>query len=243
YQIKITDLKDGHRDYLITCTIYSVETGKRLGSGSGSCSTMESKYRYRNVADYQVTDLPIPKDSKEKKAEYRKQGFGMKKVDGLWVWVKFTDSSKQENPDIADVYNTALKMGQKRAFVAAILTVLAVSDMFTQDIEDSLPEKEIHPPSGPIPENMDPKTGEEIEPKKPENVPNEEKTPEEALNILKAAISDLRFSKEPDEKKIELARKFLANWKTRKYSKTIMDSGLKEIKNLLGNLGEEEVLF
>ena len=43
---------------------------------------------------------------------------------------------RQENPDIADVYNTVLKMAKKRAFVDAVKSTAAASDIFTQDIED-----------------------------------------------------------------------------------------------------------
>lgn len=130
------ELGGGHREYMTRCDLYSITTGKLVGSGVGSCSTMESKYRYRNVADYEVTDQDIPRDAKERKAEYRKQGFGMKKVDGQWLWVRYKDTGKVENPDIADVYNTVLKMSKKRAFVDAVLTTTAASDIFTQDIED-----------------------------------------------------------------------------------------------------------
>lgn len=41
-----------------------------------------------------------------------------------------------ENPDIADTYNTVLKMAKKRAFVDAVKSTTAASDIFTQDIED-----------------------------------------------------------------------------------------------------------
>lgn len=44
-----------------------------------------------------------------------------------------------ENPDIADQYNTVLKMAKKRAFVDATITATAASDIFTQDIEDIAP--------------------------------------------------------------------------------------------------------
>lgn len=136
YDIKRTDMPEGHREYEVVCTLTHIPSGQVVGQGVGSCSTMETKYRYRNVADYDILDDPIPKDAKEKKQEYRKQGFGMKKVDGLWVWVKYKDSERQDNPDIADVYNTVLKMAKKRAHVDAVLTATAASDIFTQDIED-----------------------------------------------------------------------------------------------------------
>jgi hypothetical protein len=57
---------------------------------------------------------------------------------------------KIENPDIADTYNTVLKMAKKRAYVDATITAAAASDMFTQDMEDFVdsntyaPEKVSH---------------------------------------------------------------------------------------------------
>lgn len=136
YEISREDLPNGHREYTVKCLLMSKSTGLVQGSGVGLCSTMEKKYRYRNVSDYEVTDQPIPQDARERKQEYRKQGYGMKKVDGQWCWVKYMDSAQQENPDIADTYNTVLKMACKRALVAAVLNTLAVSDLFTQDVED-----------------------------------------------------------------------------------------------------------
>lgn len=139
YKIERLDLPGGHREYIITCELRHIETGTLFGAGVGSCSTMESKYRWRVSDDFEVTDLPIPKDSKERKSEYRKQGFAMKKIDNEWKWVRFIgDGSRVENPDIADQYNTVLKMGKKRAQVDATLTALAASDIFTQDIEERL---------------------------------------------------------------------------------------------------------
>src|SRR3990167_10291717 len=139
YVVTKSDLGQGHREYEVRCTLTHIPSQKVFGEGVGICSTMETKFRYRGAA-FEETGQPIPKDAKEKKAEYRKQGFGMKKVDGAWLWVKYGE--RQENPDIADVYNTVLKMAKKRAHVDAILTALAASDIFTQDMEDkSEPEK------------------------------------------------------------------------------------------------------
>ena len=44
--------------------------------------------------------------------------------------------SRRENPDIADTYNTVFKMAKKRAFVDAVKSTTAASDIFTQDVED-----------------------------------------------------------------------------------------------------------
>ena len=136
YLVKTTQLPNGHREYEITCTVSHVETGEALAQGVGSCSTMESKYRYRNASDYEVTEDAIPKDYRDRKQEYRKLGFGAKQIDGAWVWVKYKSSGKVENPDIADTYNTVLKMASKRAFIAATLIATAASDCFDQDLEE-----------------------------------------------------------------------------------------------------------
>ena len=136
YLVKTTQLPNGHREYEITCTVSHVESGEALAQGVGSCSTMESKYRYRNASDYEVTDQEIPKDYRDRKQEYRKLGFGAKQIDGAWVWVKYKSSGKVENPDIADTYNTVLKIASKRAFIAATLIATAASDCFDQDLEE-----------------------------------------------------------------------------------------------------------
>ncbi|MBQ9785093.1 MAG: hypothetical protein IJW29_06300 [Clostridia bacterium] len=142
YQIEQTDMPNGHREYRVKCTLTHKGSGIVQGNGYGICSTMESKYRYRNAADYEILDEPIPDDAKARKDEYRKQGLGMKKVNGAWCWVRFKDSAKQENPDIADTYNTVLKMACKRALVHATLNTTAASDIFAQDLED-LPNAQV----------------------------------------------------------------------------------------------------
>lgn len=55
-----------------------------------------------------------------------------------YVW-RNNQKERVENPDIADVYNTVMKMAKKRAFVDAVKSTTAASDIFTQDVED-LPE-------------------------------------------------------------------------------------------------------
>ena len=67
----------------------------------------------------------------EKKYRYRKDGGG----------------NQIENADIADVYNTVLKMAKKRAHIDATLTCTGASDMFTQDMID---EDETKPARKPV---------------------------------------------------------------------------------------------
>jgi hypothetical protein len=107
-----------------------------VGSGVGSCSTLESKYRYKK--DYQT------------KAKY-------------------------ENPDIADVYNTCLKMAKKRALVDATLTATGASDFFTQDVED-----------GGIPPEPEPSWHEAPKAPEPKKQPTPRKT--EAIEGLLTAL-------------------------------------------------------
>ncbi|WP_405736135.1 hypothetical protein [Bifidobacterium sp.] len=107
YEIHKTDLGGGHREYEVTCTLTSRDSDEVMGYGMGSCTTLESKYRYRNK------------------------------------WVN-NQKVREENPDIADTWNTVLKMAKKRAFVDAVKSTTAASDIFTQDVED-LPQYMLRP--------------------------------------------------------------------------------------------------
>lgn len=134
------ELPGGHREYRFTCVL-TTATGRIMGEGVGSCSTMEGKYRWRNVA------RKCPECGKEAiikgKEEYgggwvcfrKKDGCGAKWPDGAAI-IENQEGGKVENADIADVYNTCLKIGKKRAYVDATITATAASDLFTQDIED-----------------------------------------------------------------------------------------------------------
>jgi hypothetical protein len=136
YTIENIDLGGGHREVRTSVKIVHIPTQTVVAEGVGSCSTMETKFRYRNIAE--DTGEEIPSDSKERKAFYKSQGLGMKKINGVWCWVKFQIA---EHPDIADTYNTVLKMSKKRAHIDGILTATAASDIFTQDYEpDEIPE-------------------------------------------------------------------------------------------------------
>lgn len=148
YAIDRDDLIGGHREYRITCRLRHMGTGTTVGEGVGSCSTMESKYRWRNQATTEeVGPVPkgywdLPKDDHKARSKALEDTYGSgkyqpKKKDGAWVVLRVTgDGDRVENPDIADQYNTVLKMAKKRAFVDATITATAASDFFTQDIED-----------------------------------------------------------------------------------------------------------
>nr|WP_314639736.1 hypothetical protein [uncultured Olsenella sp.] len=136
FSVTRSDLSGGHREYEVTCTLTKLDTGQVWAQGIGLCTTLESKYRYRKASDFEVTGDSVPKDYWGDKARYKRAGYGARKVNGVWEWVRYTSSERTENPDIADTYNTVLKMAKKRALVDATLTATGCSDMFTQDVED-----------------------------------------------------------------------------------------------------------
>jgi len=145
FEVKQIDLPKEHREVQVKTTLRNLATDQIVGQGLGSCSTMESKYRWRNEA------RKCPACGRESiikgKAEYGGGWVCFKKKDGCGA--KFNDGDptiesqqvgKVENPDIADVYNTVLKIAKKRSYVDATITATAASDIFTQDAEDFLPE-------------------------------------------------------------------------------------------------------
>lgn len=139
FDIKRSDFEKGHREYEIIASLYHQQTDVFVAQGVGSCSTMETKYRYRH--EEKPTGQKVPKeywdlkDSNFKKAKelIGGNGFKVSKVNGNW---EIVSRLRIENPDIADVYNTVLKMAKKRAHIDAMITACAASDIFTQDLED-----------------------------------------------------------------------------------------------------------
>lgn len=114
-----------------------------MGQGVGLCSTMETKYKYRD-GGVKNTGTPLPgnywdvKKQDELRARELIGGKGFKHYKdedtGLWYIGEIT--TKVENPNIADTYNTVLKMAKKRAQVDAAITTTAAGDIFTQDQND-----------------------------------------------------------------------------------------------------------
>jgi hypothetical protein len=153
------DLGNGHREYVIKCDLFN-SVGEFVGSGLGSCSTMESKYRWR-TGPRESTGKPVPKDYWDKRNSDPKAalaliggvGFCVHKGDS-GVWEVCIQGERVENPDIADVYNTVLKMAKKRAYVDAVLSRTAASQIFTQDLEDMHENAQSRPGGSPAPEKM-----------------------------------------------------------------------------------------
>jgi hypothetical protein len=154
FKINRTDLPNGHREYEIVCTLHHIATGAVVGEGVGTCSTMESKYRWRR-GERKCTECHQATVLKSKDGGWfcwkKKGGCGMQWPDGEKS-IESQEAGRIENPDIADTYNTVLKIAKKRAQVDCTLTAVGASDILTQDLEDLPPpsnhnEPERKPPA------------------------------------------------------------------------------------------------
>lgn len=110
YQVDVYDSENGHRDYCVTCNIFSVEKDQKLGSGVGVCSTLETKFRFHNTHSL-------------------------------------------EDFNIADIYHSVIEIAQQRAFILAIIEVLALSDVFIQEENSILALKEFNKTNKNSPKN------------------------------------------------------------------------------------------
>jgi hypothetical protein len=135
-----------HREYEFTITVIA-PNGKRW-DGVGTCSTLESKYRYRKA------ERKCPNCGKaaiiKGKDEYGGGWVCFKKKDGCGA--KFADDERAivsqgggvvENEDPADVWNTVRKMAFKRGLVAAAINATNTSELWTQDMEDMGQNEEV----------------------------------------------------------------------------------------------------
>lgn len=131
-----------HREYRITAYIKRISDGLVVAVGVGTCTTKETKYRYRK-GQRKCPTCEQPAIIKTN---------GGRNPGGYWCvpdkggcganfnpgdpQIEGQDVGKIENPDPADCWNTCLKIGKKRAVVDGTITATGCSDLFTQDIED-----------------------------------------------------------------------------------------------------------
>lgn len=146
YQVLSTveDWDKGLFDYTLKCILKSRRDDSMVGAGVGSCSSWESKYRWRDAK----RTCPVCGNATIIKGQekfgggyicWKKEG----RSDGCGA--KFRDDDKSiidqpigriENPDIIDAKNTVLKMAKKRAKIDAVIGVTRSSGIFTQDMDD-----------------------------------------------------------------------------------------------------------
>jgi len=127
-------------DYEVTCVLWRKGTQFVIAEGLGSCSSYETKYKYRQgerkcPSCNQATII-------KGKAEYgggwlcfkKKGGCGAKFEDGDQA-IETQTVSRVLNEDMADSKNTILKIAVKRALVSAVIAATRSSGIFTPDME------------------------------------------------------------------------------------------------------------
>jgi len=135
--------------YRARCRVYkqigpNADDRVLLAQADGFCSSRETKYRYREGSRKCVTcnQATIIKGKVWEDGSgggwvcYTRRGGCGEKYPDYDTRITSQQVGRIENPDIADVENTVLKMSQKRAYVAATLLATGCSDIFTQDVED-----------------------------------------------------------------------------------------------------------
>lgn len=130
---EVREIRDGnHITYQVRCIGRHIASGLSIGIGVGEASSAEEKYAWRAaVCDEEFNETPEDRRRvKWNKGKYDRQ---TNTYGPAW-------SVKQVRTNPADIANTVLKMSKKRAQMDLTLTSLAVSDIFSQDLEDLPPE-------------------------------------------------------------------------------------------------------
>lgn len=140
--VEATELGNGHVEYRVVTRLVHRQTGRVIGQGIASCSTMESRYRFREAS--RKCPMCGAHAIIVGKAEYGGGYLCFKKKDGCGAKFREDDAriteqpaGKVENDNIHDVRNTALKMAVKRSLVAGAMALGCASELFTQDLEDT----------------------------------------------------------------------------------------------------------
>lgn len=141
FNITMRELPNNHREYRADCTLTAAD-GSVVANGVGLATTMESKHRWR------LRSLKCPTCGAETIRKGRDGFFCGAKLGGCGENFQATDKrivtqpkGKVENPDVADQWNTVLKIAAKRAHTHATLLATACSDMFVPEDDDDETEK------------------------------------------------------------------------------------------------------
>lgn len=135
------DAKPALFDFTYEATLRRRSDDMIFGVGVGSCSSYESRYRYRHAAK-SCPECGVQAIIKGKE-QYgggwlcykNKGGCGAKWPDGATI-IESQETGKIENPDLADQKNTIIKQACKRALISGVLAATRSSGTFTQDLED-----------------------------------------------------------------------------------------------------------
>ena len=153
---KIENWETGLFYYRFGCSIVTQDSEIVVAEGVGSCSTYESRYRWRKAdrscplcgATAILRSKFPPKESPEEEPGWycfgRKGGCGANfAADDAAITSQAT--GRVQNPDLLDSVNTVLKIAKKRALVDASIALARCSDIFTQDMEDVVGEEKAAP--------------------------------------------------------------------------------------------------
>lgn len=183
FDVKTKDLPGGHREERVTCTLTHILTGSVVATALGSCSTMEAKYRYRN-------GKPVcPSCQQPTVHKSREEFYCWAKKGGCGETFPLNDKRISEQPigltenrDLADTFNTVLKMAVKRAHIAAVLLATAASDAFVvEEDEDEEPEEKPRGKSGKQPDAKKPEPKQGQQQQQREEPPPTDLTPRQLL--------------------------------------------------------------
>jgi len=130
--------------YRYRCDLFHIGTGQLVGSGIGSCNSMESSYRWRKSKRKCPECGCEVRVSRDLSKRTGKPGFYCwQKMGGCGAQFHSDDEKilsqkvdRVENEDIYDQINTIDKIAQKRSLLAPVLIVSGLSGEFTQDMDD-----------------------------------------------------------------------------------------------------------
>lgn len=141
----------GHLDVESTCVLVHYPTGIVVAEGVGMCTTQEKKYASRLA---KRTCPACQKEGSIFKSKYPPKGSPAGTPGGWWCSTReggcgaefHADDraiTQQElgrvpNPDLPDSWNTVRKIASKRAYTDAMLHATGASDVFTQDVDETL---------------------------------------------------------------------------------------------------------
>lgn len=126
-EILFREVTDTKISYVMDVALISREDGLVKSTGTGACTTMETKYGYRWVTDpefYGYDRASLKKKKKEDQVRYR-----------------------IANPEWSELENTILKMARKRAEVDAAMALPGVSRFMSKLNLGRLPARSSGPPS------------------------------------------------------------------------------------------------
>jgi hypothetical protein len=134
---EVIDYPDQHREVRSKCTI-SAPDGTVIVQRSASCTTYETKYRYRT----ENTGVLVPGDYwKKGTPDYKNADviggadFFPRKVDGQWLVFHQIPVTNQP-----DNWHTVGSMAEKRAYVAAIIVACGASDALVPEDDQTYRE-------------------------------------------------------------------------------------------------------